>query len=57
MVVDSTRGRRHLTIVDDGLGLVTSQPQPQVFYQGVGEPPEAEAPQPPPPPQEPLEQD
>ncbi len=44
MIVDSTRGRRHLTLVDDGLGLVTAQPQPQVFYQGAGEPPGGETP-------------
>jgi hypothetical protein len=38
MIVDSTRGRRHLTLVDDGLGISPALP-PQQFYQ-----PEAEGP-------------
>jgi HflK protein len=37
MIVDSTRGRRHLTLVDDGLGISPAVP-PQQFYQPEGEP-------------------
>jgi hypothetical protein len=37
MIVDSTRGRRQLTLVDDGLGIAPAVPQQQ-FYQPEGAP-------------------
>jgi len=47
MIVDSTRGRRHLTLVDDGLFISPAVP-PQQFYQPEGEPGPFGGQQPPP---------
>jgi len=48
MIVDSTRGRRHLTLLDDGIGFIPAVTQPAPAYQAEF-PLEEEAPPPVPP--------